>query len=111
MKKAELEKWMLSMTKVKPITDEQLVMYVMNAATSRKDTKEKIKDILEMLLLAARSRMDNLRSMRNGYKGGLRSNYANNIYLLMNILTSSQPIRKKLIVAIAFVNTLLEREL
>ena len=98
------------MTKVKAINDEQLVMYVMNAAISRKEVREKIRDILEMLLLAARSRMDNLRAMTDGYKGGIRSSYANNIYLLMNILTSSQPIRKKLIVAIAFVNTLLEKE-
>ena len=98
------------MSKGKPISDEGLVKDVIYAASKHNSDKEKIRDILEVILYAARSRMDNLRSLEIGYKGGVRSNLTNNIYLLMNILTSSQPIRKKFIVAIAFVNTLYERE-
>ena len=109
MTKTQLEERMNSFSKDNPISDERLFKYVMQVAMSENTDGMRIQMILDVLLRGAKSRMDNLRAMTEGYKGSIRKDYYSNLYVLTNILTSKQPIRKKLIVAIAFVNTLYER--
>lgn len=109
MTKQQLEERMRSFGKCKKLNDEQLYTYAVLVGFSGGDEKERVQHLLDTLLMAASARMDNLKSMTEGYKGTLKATYMGNMYLLANILTSNQPMRKKLIVAIALVNTMYER--
>ncbi len=109
MNKAQLEKRMMAQKDMKPVTDYQMFQLVMKEAFSDGDDRERIEKVLDMLLRCAKSKMDNLKSMTEGYRGSIKASYISNIYLLSGILTNNQPIRKKIIVALALVNELYER--
>ena len=109
MTKTQLEERMRMFGRGTPATDEMVFSYVMNSACEGYPEKAKVERVLDTLLMCARSRMDNLRGMSDGYKGTLRKDFNSNMYTLMGILTSSQPIRKKLIVGIALMNSYYER--
>lgn len=110
MTKTELEKRMRAFAKKKKVNDEQLFTLVMLTGYSRVSEKERIRLLLETLLNEASARMDNLKAMSDGYKGNIKATFNGNMYLLANILTSNLPIRKKLIVSIALVNAMYERQ-